>query len=103
MPTFVIDNKVETLDNTGCCPECGSSWDAGSIFDTLRRDPHYVGKTDKELRAYIQECYGDDTKHFSRLIGIEYRGKYDGVWEWQCPDCKKTWPRFLEKGGRIAR
>lgn len=38
-----------------------------------------------------------DRQHYSppyfwgREIGIEYPEKYDGIWEWKCPDCGGTW------------
>ena len=35
--------------------------------------------------------YYSDT-HWRREIGIEYPEKYDGVWEWKCPDCGGVWP-----------
>lgn len=34
-------------------------------------------------------------RHYSRRIGIEVRGVYDGVLFWQCPDCggkQNRWP-----------
>lgn len=34
---------------------------------------------------------------YSRLIGIERRGVYDGVVEWMCPDCGARWDRFTGK------
>lgn len=42
-----------------------------------------------------QEHYGGET-HYSRAVGIEVRGVYDGVLFWQCPDCHGTWHRFPE-------
>ena len=30
--------------------------------------------------------------YWRRDIGIEYPEKYDGIWEWQCPDCGGKWP-----------
>lgn len=94
MPQMLIDGEIKHIDDHGNCPECGTSWDAGPIFERFRRDPYYVGKTDEQLRAYIKECYGDENAHFSRLIGVEIRGYYDGVSMWKCPDCGKTWDRF---------
>lgn len=35
--------------------------------------------------------------HWRREIGIEYMGKYDGVWEWKCPDCSGVWPSEINK------
>ena len=51
---------------------------------------------DDELRKYVEDHYGAVDARFSRVIGVEYRGRYDGVWEWRCPDCAATWPRFAE-------
>lgn len=28
---------------------------------------------------------------------MEYPERYDGVWEYQCPDCKAVFPRFAAK------
>jgi len=49
---------------------------------------------------------------YSRLIGIEVRGGYDGVNFWECPDCHTRWSRWtgaevtdlffpFYKGGKI--
>jgi hypothetical protein len=32
--------------------------------------------------------------HYSRLVGIEIRGGYDGVSYWECPDCHTRWDRW---------
>lgn len=34
--------------------------------------------------------------HYSRLIGVEIRGAYDGVLFWQCPDCGGRWHRHTD-------
>lgn len=43
-------------------------------------------------------CYGEwdgvTPRFFSRLIGIEVRGRYDGVSQWLCPVCGVRWDRF---------
>jgi len=59
----------------GKCPECKTSWVAGDIPEEHR------------------EHYSPPYK-YSRLIGIELRGKYDGVSYWQCPECKTKWNRW---------
>ncbi len=43
--------------------------------------------------------YGTST-HFSRKIGIEISGVYDGVLYWQCPDCGWAWHRFPQDDSR---
>lgn len=97
MRQFVIDGKEQMLDDLGACPACGVSWDDGSIFDKLRTQDWCAGMSDDELRAHIAQFYDSDTKHFSRLIGIELQGLYDGVIMWQCPDCKSRWDRFKDR------
>lgn len=32
--------------------------------------------------------------HFSRKIGIQIQGVYDGSLFWMCPDCEGTWHRW---------
>ena len=85
------------LDHTGLCPECGSNWDAGDIFDTLRPQNWCKDKSDDELRKFVKTSYAPPYK-FSRLIGVQlpydHPEHYDGVSYWQCPDCKHQWPRF---------
>ena len=97
MPQFVIDGKEQMIDDSGTCPACGVSWDAGPIFDKLRPQDWCAHMSDDELQAYITKSYGTGPKHFSRLIGVEIQGLYDGVIMWQCPDCKTRWDRFKDR------
>lgn len=85
------------MSNT--CPECGSDLEGEKVFDALRPQQWCEHMSDSELRQYVQDHYGDVDARFSRVIGVEVRGLYDGVWEWRCPDCAKSWPRFA-KGKR---
>ena len=90
------------MDHHGKCPECKSDWDAGSIFDTLRPQAWCADKTDAELLKYVEQHYAPPYR-FSRIIGIEDRNKYDGVWEYACPDCNARFPRFGEPDGRTKQ
>ena len=65
---------MSSLDN---CPHCNAS---------LIGDP--VPKEDAQFYSGT---------HWKREIGMEYPEKYDGVWEWMCPDCKGTWPSEVAK------
>jgi len=40
---------------------------------------------------------GADGQEYSRVIGVEYQGGYDGVSEWRCPDCGRREGRFSGK------
>ncbi len=42
-----------------------------------------------------RQFYGSET-HFSRTIGVEVHGLYDGVLFWQCPECRGRWHRWPE-------
>lgn len=57
------------------CPICQSDW-TGNPIPVESREKYYGGKT-----------------HFSKLIGVEIQGKYDGVHHWECPTCKSLFPR----------
>jgi len=72
--------------NNEKCPHCDAD---------LRGEPIPV-----ESRRH----YGDST-HYSRLIGIEIPGVYDGVLYWQCPDCGRRWNRWdpIRNGHRHAQ
>jgi hypothetical protein len=50
-----------------------------------------------EEYAAVRDQIKDETTHFSRVIGVEYQGGYDGVSEWRCPDCGRREGRFSGK------
>ena len=86
-------------DHYGNCPECGESWDAGRIWKVWRamKDcEYYQSKTDEELQKMEKESYSEPY-HFSKLIGIEDRDKYDGISWWACPFCNTQWDRWTGK------
>lgn len=62
-------------DSTRYCPVCKADW----------RGP--------EIPEKYRHCYASSDGYFSRLIGVEIRGKYDGVDHWKCPDCSSTFKR----------
>lgn len=65
------------------CPHCNVSLLGGPIPEELRK--HY-----------------SPPYFWRREIGHEYPEKYDGVWEWSCPDCNGTWPSEVQKLKRIG-
>ena len=93
-----VTHEEVPLDSHGNCPNCGSSWDAGDIFDTLRTQDWCKHLSDEQLQAEIEVMYGPPPHKYSRLVGVEYAHDhpqhYDGVSEWMCPDCKHSWYRF---------
>jgi len=62
---------ASNIDN---CPKCKVSFIGEPIPEDMLE--HYSGT------------------HWRREIGIEIRGKYDGISEWRCPDCGYTWDRW---------
>ena len=40
----------------------------------------------------------DGPRYYSRLVGVEVPGVYDGVLHWQCPDCGAAWHRWYGDG-----
>ena len=86
------------IDKYGKCPNCNSDWDGGSILRTFLEkkeegNEFWKDKSDEEIINYVREFYKPPYR-WSRLIGIEYPEKYDGIWEHQCPDCEATFKRF---------
>ena len=47
-----------------------------------------------ELGYYGPWSPEDGPRYYSRLVGVEVSGVYDGVLYWQCPDCGAAWHRF---------
>lgn len=71
--------------NLQVCPHCGAS---------LQGDP--IPEEDQHYYNALSMKPGDPgwKTHFSRKIGVEVRGVYDGVLYWQCPDCDGMWNRW---------
>jgi len=90
-----MKGKIE-INKLSNCPECNASWDGGRIWKVWREMDCYKDKTDKELQKMEKESYSEPY-HFSKLIDIEDRDKYDGVSYWHCPFCHATWDRFTGK------
>jgi hypothetical protein len=61
---------------TDICPACDAFMRGNPIPEEHRRS-HYPVYT-----------------HYSRLIGVEVRGVYDGILYWRCPDCGHCWNRW---------
>jgi hypothetical protein len=59
------------------CPHCGTCLRGAEIPEESRQYYSYA-------------------THYSRVIGQEIRGVYDGVLFWSCPDCGGTWHRWPE-------
>lgn len=79
-PHQIVLNEQETLPPVLSgeelrCPRCLSSWDGGPIPENIRE--HY------------SEPY-----RWSKLIGVEVPGVYDGTLLWKCPTCRTEFPRW---------
>lgn len=82
---------------SGCesCPHCGASMQGEPVPDEYRQHkPDHDEQVARLGRCYCLP-YGETT-HFSRAIGHEIRGVYDGVLFWSCPDCHMAWPRWTD-------
>ncbi|OGM09255.1 hypothetical protein A2Z67_04930 [Candidatus Woesebacteria bacterium RBG_13_36_22] len=69
----------ETISDKRHCPVCKVDWRG------------------KKIPKEYKEHYPSGATHYSRLIGIEIQGGYDGVSYWECPDCKTRWDRWTHK------
>lgn len=86
------------------CPNCNTPWEeAQNIYDFFKAkytvdNPEMPVEDIKALAtdtAYKYGCTKDKPKHFSKkVVGVEYRDKYDGVLEWHCQECKCYVHRF---------
>lgn len=86
-----------SIDSLKNCPECGANWDNGDIFDVLQKK-HLNEPIEKVKEWASHYGWSEDNKvHFSKVIGLEIPGKYDGVSYWKCPECQMLWDRFTEK------
>jgi hypothetical protein len=79
------------------CPACNANLQGDEIPGEyfVHGDTH-----DDQVNRYGQ-CYclpyGDrppEDRFFSRKIGVEIPGAYDGILYWNCPDCAANWHRW---------
>jgi hypothetical protein len=63
--------KPTEADKPHNCPHCKTSLLGGPIPEDIKE--HYSGN------------------YWKREIGVEISEIYDGVYYWECPDCKGTW------------
>ena len=68
--------KTNPMEDRRWCPECMADWKG------------------KLIPKKFRHLYSKGSIHYSRLIGIEIQGGYDGVAYWECPDCQARWDRF---------
>jgi hypothetical protein len=54
-------------------------------------------KLDEDYCQSCEKLLTYEGQTFSRVIGVEYQGGYDGVSEWLCPDCGRREGRWTGK------
>ena len=88
------------------CPRCGTDW-RGAQIPVESVDKGYYGHVVPCQKKRVWDDDWDPTtpctcppRYYSHLIGVEIRGKYDGVSEWFCPACHTRWDRWT--GAELA-
>jgi len=71
------------------CPHCNADMDGGPVPAEINQPYEFEGE--------VRYPYGTADARWQRYIGMEYPEKYDGVWEYKCPDCGGTWPSAVAK------
>ena len=95
--------EVQDGMNGLICPRCGSDGKGAPM-----PDEYFVhDETTQEHKRQIQDyghcfClpYGNkapEDRFWSRFIGQDVPGVYDGVLIWHCPDCGSSWPRWAQE------
>lgn len=80
---MTLDHLVD--DESTLCSHCGANLQGNPI-----------------PQKYLDEgYYAEGSTHYSRVIGVEIQGIYDGVLFWACPDCGKTWHRWKLEEMRV--
>jgi hypothetical protein len=94
---IMVSNYLISEENvTGCCPECGHSWDKGDVFEFMKeRNPNL---SDEVLLKNVKNNFGwtpETPKRFSHLVfiepsdGDEIATGANGYY--QCPNCQIAW------------
>lgn len=79
------------------CPHCGTAWEEEqTIYEYFLGRYKDAAKAAEAARSY--GCTPETPKHFGKdVVGIEVRGKYDGVSYWECQKCKTVFDRWTMK------
>ena len=96
----MVENYKITEENaSGCCPECGHSWDKGDAMEALKNN--HPTLTEEDLLKQAKRLYNwtpENPRRFSHLVFIEASdGDYDfdGISGcYQCPNCQIAWSSF---------
>lgn len=88
--------KISEENASGCCPECGHSWDKGDVMEYLKQS--FPSLSELELLKKAKDGYGwtpENPRRFSHLVYIEPSdGDYDFTGQsgyYQCPNCQIAW------------
>lgn len=88
------------------CPACGSDLKGEPIPEKYFVHDRTTAEHARSVEAHQRyglsgECtclpYGDkapEDRFYSRKMGYEISGVYDGILFWGCEDCGHLWPRF---------
>ena len=77
------------------CPCCGLDFNDQDIKQYFL-DKGNTGEEAEET-ARLYGWTPENPQCFRKEIGIEILGKYDGISEWQCPECDFAWDRWTGK------
>lgn len=88
--------KIDENNASGCCPECGHSWDKGDVMEYLESSFPTLNKED--LLKQAKRLYNwtpENPRRFSHLVFIEPSDgdmDFDGnSGYYQCPNCNIAW------------
>jgi len=91
--------KIVEENASGCCPECGYSWDKGDAMDVLKSNYPKLGEEESLKQAKrLYNWTPENPRRFSHLLFIEASDgdyNFDGQsGYYQCPNCQISWHSF---------
>ena len=99
-PITTLPSTDQDTEEGRWCPKCGADWRASQIPPESVAKGYYGHDEPCQKKREWDDDW-DESVHctcpprfFSHLIGVEIRGKYDGVSEWMCPACSTRWDRW---------
>ena len=76
------------------CPGCNTDWEEEETITQYFESQGYSHRKAVQTAA-MYGCTPKSPKHFGKnVIGIEIRGKYDGISYWECQVCKVMFNRW---------
>lgn len=91
---------LDDMSRRVACEVCGHKTRDLAMHDRMHGTKQAVSEENEPMPDLLQcpkGCDNDyivDDKVYSKIVGVQINGVYDGIAYWFCPQCAAKWQRF---------